>query len=575
MFLLVCLLTLIRPVGDSLRWVTPFEQSHGTETATYHQAISWYQKLAKAYPQIQVKKSGMTDSGLPLHVVVISKDRRFDPAQIRLEGKSVLFIDNGIHPGEPCGIDASMMLARDLVQKPAMKRLLNHVVVVIIPIYNIGGSLNRSWPSRANQNGPKSYGFRGNARNLDLDRDFIKSDSRNMKSFAPIFHRWNPDVMIDNHASDGADYQYVMTLIETQQDVFNPVMRRYYEAMMRPALYEGMKKEGYPMTPYVESFHKTPDSGIDSFMDYPRFSSGYAALFNTISFITETHMLKPYRQRVGASCQFMRVMLQVMNRDYHELLRVRSDADRYVAAQKEFRYNWKMDTTSWKPMEFNGYAAEYHTSKVTGLPQLYYDEHEPYTKQIRYYDRYIALDSVRAPQAFILPQAWFRVAERLRGNGVILQPLKHDTAIAVTAYHIADYKTFSRPYEGHYPHSDVTVNPFRDTLSFRKGDYLIRMNQKTNRYIMEVLDPRFSDSFFRWNFFDSVLMQKEYFESYVFDTVAVGILHNHPALDREFRAKQESDTSFANDVRGQLNWIYKRSKYFEPVYMRYPVYRVE
>ncbi len=181
---------------------------------------------------------------------------------------------------------------------------------------------------------------------------------------------------------------------------------------------------------------------------------------------------------------------------------------------------------------------------------------------------------MRAPKAFILPQAWFRVAERLRENGVMLQPLKHDTTMMVTAYHISDYKTYSRPYEGHYPHSDVTVEPIRVTLSFRKGDYLIRMNQKTNRYIMEVLDPRFTDSFFRWNFFDSILMQKEYFESYVFDTVAVRILHNHPTLDREFRAKQKSDTSFASDARGQLNWIYHRSKYFEPEYMRYPVYRM-
>ncbi len=299
MVLLICLLTLIRPVSDSLRWVTPFEQSNGRETATYHQAISYYQKLAKAYPQIQITKSGMTDSGLPLHVVVISKDRRFDPVQLRREGKAVLFIDNGIHPGEPCGIDASMMLARDLVQKPVMKRLLDHVVVVIIPIYNIGGSLNRSWPSRANQNGPKSYGFRGNARNLDLDRDFIKSDSRNMKSFAHIFHRWNPDVMVDNHASDGADYQYVMTLIETQQDVFNPVMRRYYESTMRPALYTGMKEQWLPDDSICgEVSIKLARFGHRIVHGLPEIFEWICGVFNTISFITETHMLKPYRQRV-------------------------------------------------------------------------------------------------------------------------------------------------------------------------------------------------------------------------------------------------------------------------------------
>ncbi len=235
----------------------------------------------------------------------------------------------------------------------------------------------------------------------------------------------------------------------------------------------------------------------------------------------------------------MNVMLNVMNRNYRDLLKTRSDADHMLFDKRSIGTTGNLIRHHRSRLEFKGYVAKYHKSQITGLPQLYYDEHEPYTKQIRYYNTYRASDSVKAPKAFILPQAWFRVAGRLRANGVVLKPMKHDTTLAVTAYHISDYRTYSRPYEGHYPHNSVTVEPFRDTLSFKKGDYLIPMNQKTNRYIMEVLDPRFSDSFFRWNFFDTILMQKEYFESYVFDTVAVRILHNNPKLKQEFRNKQK------------------------------------
>ena len=71
-------------------------------------------------------------------------------------------------------------------------------------------ALNRNSTTRTNQNGPESYGFRGNARNYDLNRDFIKSDTKNAKTFAQIFHLVQPDVFIDNHVSNGADYQYIL-----------------------------------------------------------------------------------------------------------------------------------------------------------------------------------------------------------------------------------------------------------------------------------------------------------------------------------------------------------------------------
>src|SRR6185312_14536869 len=204
--------------------LTPFEASNGKNyTATYSEIISYYQRLAKSNPQMRLFNYGMTDIGKPLTLVVLSKDKVFDPALIKKQNKRVLLINNGIHPGEPEGIDASMMLVRDLLKK---NQLPKDVVLCFIAVYNIDGCLNRG-VSRINQNGPRAYGFRGNYRNLDLNRDFIKADSKNAMAFEKILNTWNPEVFLDNHTSDGADYQYVMTLIETQKDKQNPILAEY------------------------------------------------------------------------------------------------------------------------------------------------------------------------------------------------------------------------------------------------------------------------------------------------------------------------------------------------------------
>ncbi|HPH85127.1 MAG TPA: M14 family zinc carboxypeptidase [Ferruginibacter sp.] len=193
--------------------LSPFEQSNGMASATYAEAIGWYKALDLETSKLTVKEMGTTDAGYPLHLVLISQDGKTDPAQWHHQQKTVILINNGIHAGEPDGIDASMMLARDLINGKVS--LPPNVAVAIIPVYNIGGSLNRNSHSRVNQNGPVEYGFRGNSQNLDLNRDFTKSDSRESRSFAQIFHLLNPDIFIDNHVSDGADYQHTMTLITT------------------------------------------------------------------------------------------------------------------------------------------------------------------------------------------------------------------------------------------------------------------------------------------------------------------------------------------------------------------------
>ena len=551
--------------------LTPFELSKDKNyTASYKEIISYYQKIAKSSPQIKLFNYGTTDIGLPLTLIVLSKDGVFNPSAIKKQNKRVLLINNGIHPGEPEGIDASMMLTRNLLKKNAIPY---NMVICMVAVYNIDGCLNRG-VSRINQNGPNAYGFRGNYRNLDLNRDFIKADSKNALALEEIITTWKPDVFLDNHTSDGADYQYIMTLIETQKDKQNPILANYTSKVLTPGLYTGMKKMGFEMIPYGAGENGLPDSGIVSFLEIPRFATGYAAQHNIISYITETHMLKPFDKRVYATYNFMQCLIDLIKRDAKIIGNLKMEADEQVSRQQKFALNWEEDTVHVDTITFKGYTAGYKASEVSGLTRLYYDREKPYTKTIKYFDNYKVSDSVTKPWAYIIPQAWGKVIDLFRLNGVKMQRLNADTTIKLEMYYINDYKTVPKPYEGHYIHSKVNLIPVETKIRFYKGDYVVIANQALNRYIVETLEPKGVDSFFAWNFFDSVLGEKEYFSDYVFEDVAAELLKNDPNLKAKLDEEKQKNPQLAGSARLQLNFVYRNSPYFEKTYLRYPVGRV-
>ncbi len=551
--------------------LTPFELSKDKNyTATYSEVIAYYKKLSSTNPQMKLFNYGTTDIGKPLTLVVLSRDKVFDPALIKKQNKRVLLINNGIHPGEPEGIDASMMFARDLLKKNALPR---DIVICMIALYNIDGSMNRGW-SRVSQNGPRAYGFRGNYRNLDLNRDFIKADSRNALAFEQIVNTWNPEVFLDNHTSDGADYQYVMTLIETQKDKQNPILADYTSKTLSPELYKRMKKSGYEMIPYGAGERGLPDSGIVSFLETPRFATGYTSQRNIISYITETHMLKAFDKRVYATYDFEQHLVDIYERDAKLIGELKHKADEQVAKQKVFALDWDVDRDKVDTITFKGYTAAYKPSDISGLKRLYYDRDKPYTKTVKYWDNYKATDSVTKPLAYIIPQAWGKIIDLFKLNSVVMHRLTHDTTIALQMYYIDDYKTPQKPYEGHYLHNNVKLIPTDMKVKFYEGDYVVYTNQPLNRYIVETLEPQGVDSFFAWNFFDSVLGEKEYFSNYVFEDKAAEMLKTDTDLRKKLEDAKAKDPKLANSAAAQLNFVYRNSIYFEKTYLRYPVGRL-
>lgn len=559
----------------SLQAQSVFTMHQQNKTPTYSRVIAEYKKLAEHSPHAILRKYGLTDSGEPLHAFIISSSGVFDPAAIHQDGKTVFMINNGIHPGEAAGINASLILSHNLLKGITRDRkYLKNVVLVIIPVYNIGGALNRNCCTRTNQNGPLMYGFRGNARNLDLNRDFIKMDARNSFSFVRIFHDWQPDIFVDTHTTDGADYQYPMTLIATQHSKLPTILARLLNRSMLPFLYHFMKQSGHIMTPYVASVADTPAGGIAGFLDTPRYSSGYSALFNTLSFISEAHMLKPFSERVEATLSLLKAMLAYGSTHANTIQTVREKAIQQTVNQDTFPIQWRLDTTRVDSIPFRGYQAQFKKSDVTGAQRLYYDHSQPYTQKIPYYNYYLATDTVQKPTYYIIPQAWRHVITRLKANGVKMHQLRKDTTLLTKTYYIGPFETTEYPYEGHYMHSNVKVNAQKMLRAFHKGDYVVPTRQKANRYLVEVLEPETMDSFFNWNFYDSILQQKEYFSPFVFEDEAARLLAVDDSLQTAFNKKKAADADFAQNPYRQLKFIYRHSPHYESTHRQYPVARI-
>ena len=551
---------------------TRFEQSGGSETPAYSEIIAWWKKLDAKSGKVKLLTMGMTDAGYPLHLAVVSNNGDSDMEQARKKNKRIILINNGIHPGEPDGIDASMLLARDIVE--GKYRIPDQVVLAFIPVYNIGGCLNRSANYRVDQNGPEEFGFRGNSQNLDLNRDMIKCDSRDARALTEIFHLLDPDVFVDNHVSNGADYQHVMTLLSTQHSKLGGVMGEFLRKEFEPALYGLMKEKGFDLVPYVNSFGDTPENGWPEYWDSPRYASGFAALWHCFSFVPEAHMLKPYEQRVRATYALMQSFIAFTAANSEKIRSIRQQTKESVMKATAFPIRWEADRSQFREVLYKGYEAGRKPSEISGLPRLFYDRSKPFEKTVKIYNYFAVKATVKKPEAYIIPQGWWKVIELLRLNKVQMTALKKDTTIRVEVYKIEDYKTLPRQYEMHHLNSDVKLSSSEQMVSFRQGDWYIPMNQVANRFLIETLEPQAEDSYFAWNYFDAILGQKEGYSAYAFEDIAADYLKQQPALQKKLEQQRLSDTAFAKNGRAQLNFVYQNSPWYEPDHLRYPVYRV-
>lgn len=557
--------------------VSCFSQSNwtGNTSPTYPELIDHLHKLDKKHQELSMFNMGPSDYGLPIYLFVINGGKDSTRTFTKAHAGTTILINNAIHPGEPDGINACLIwLDQWIAQgKPLETKDGKKLpVIAFIPAYNVGGMMNRSSTSRANQNGPEEYGFRGSTRNFDLNRDFIKMDSKNAFTFAKIFHALDPDVFIDNHVSNGADYQYTLTYIASMKERMSPQINDLTYVKCIPYLTEKVKLYGWDLFPYVELKGETPAQGIHAFNDLPRYAMGYASLFHSISFTVETHMLKPFPQRVQATLAFMEGIIAFTTENALEIEAKRSAAKLWARNLHQYAFNYQL-TEKADSISFKGFEHSFPLHPITGLKELTYDRTLPYERLIPWYKTYVPKDTVTVPEYYVVGGQEQGVIDRLKANHVIYETLTKQSIDTLRVFSVKSYKSPSQPYEGHFKLAQIEVGESEHAIDLKPGDILIPSHQDAALFIHASLQPRAEDSYLTWNFFDSYLQQKEYFSNYVFkDQIAV-ILDKNQQLQEEYQLRKATDEKFRNSEWDQLYFIYSRSPYFEQTFMRLPIYQ--
>jgi hypothetical protein len=552
----------------------PKASFNANQTPNYDELNSIYAQLDSLSPFMKLQEIGKSDAGRSIKLLIVNKQQDFEPNQPNKPQKTTWLVMNGIHPGETEGIDASIVFLQAMAKNPQL--IPDNLTLLIIPAYNIDGLGNRKTFTRANQNGPEQKGFRASANNYDLNRDFLKADSKTTFAFYQIFHTWNPHVFLDTHTSNGADYQYTMTLISTQKDKLGGPSADFLTQKMNPFLYRQMKEKSFEMVPYVTVFGTSPDpNGYEAFVEGPKFSTGFAALFGCLGFVAETHMLKPYPNRVHATYALLQTFLQFCAENGQDLVRTKAKQLEWMRQQKVYHSNYTVQKTTHKDLAFKGYELEKPNSKLGDYQRHYYNRNKPFLKTIPYYDSCAPNLNLAIPKYFIVPQCWQKTIERLAANKIEHAVVTAPYTFEGNAKYIKDIKYANAPYEGHFTHRDIACETKMVKVEIQAGDWIVPTQQDAIWYIMETLSPETWDGFFTWNFFDPILNEKEGFSDYAFEDEAFQMLEQDPILKQKFEVWKKENPDKIGSKYEVLGFLYKNSPYAEAEYKRFPIYFVE
>ena len=557
-------------------WLTYYEKSGFKETPRYKQTVEYCEKLADASPWIKYVSFGISPQGRELPLLIVDRNGNFTPLKVHRSGNAVLLIEAGIHPGEIDGKDAGLMFIRDIAIYKKYEDLLDHVTILFIPIFNVDGHERFSQYNRINQNGPKEMGWRTTAQNLNLNRDFLKADTPEMKAWLKMFNEWLPDFFVDIHATDGADFQYVMTYgLETFGNM-DDGLTAWAELEYLKVMEEDMEKAGYPIFPYV-AFRRwhDPKSGLRSMLSTPRLSQGYSAIQNRIGFLIENHMLKDYKTRVSATYEALIITCKFLNKEYEKLIMLNKIADEYSAGSefrsKKFPIDFRASNDSIM-VDFKGFEYEVERSNLSGGNWFKYSD-KPVDFKLPYFNDQKPVVEVDLPEAYIIPPEWINIIELLELHGIKYSQLDEPVVIPVQTYKFKNVSWRQLPYEGRHPVS-FDYDEIFEEREFPAGSVVIDMNQRTARVIAHILEPKAPDSYLYWGFFDAIFEQKEYAESYVMESLARKMLAEDPELKKEFEQMKTNNPDFANNFWAILNWFYSKTPYWDQKKNVYPVGKI-
>jgi murein tripeptide amidase MpaA len=551
-------------------WITPAEQGDFQRTPRYDETVRWLQRVVAAAPELKMITLGKSPEGRDLWMVVASKEKAFTPSALRAIGKPIFLAQAGIHAGEIDGKDAGLMLLRDMTVHGTKRDLLDKANFLFVPIFNVDGHERFSAYTRINQRGPAEAGWRTNARNLNLNRDYAKLDCPETRAMIRALNEWEPDLYFDLHVTDGADYQYDITFGYIGKHGYSPSSAAWLDEVLTPAAYRDLQRMGHIPGPLVFPVNGQDfQQGIINFTSGPRFSTAYGDARHLATVLVENHSLKPYKQRVLGTYLLLESTMRTLAKDGSRL-REAVTADRNRRPE-QIPLTWRVPQAPPPMIDLLAVEAKTLFSNVTNSNFVQWTG-KPVTLKMPYLQMNEAVLSARRPHAYWIPPAWSQVIERLAMHGIEMEKITQAREVEVEMYRVKDPKLATQPFEGHVT---VTATPMVENRKqqFPVGSVRISTDQPLGDLAALLLEPNSPDSFFQWGFFAEILSPTEYVEAYVMQPMAERMLAEEAQLKSEYEAKLKSDSTFAANSQERLQWFYERTPFYDEQHLLYPVGR--
>lgn len=563
MLLMSTACTTTKPSPEEL--ITLVEQTDFVQTPKAEQTMAYFQKLADYSPMVNLSTFGQSAQGRDLVAVVLDKDGLQDPEKIRKKGRAIILVESCIHSGEPDGKDATMIFIRDMIVEGKDIELLDNVSFLFIPILNIDGHEDFRATNRINQNGPAELGTRNTAQQLNLNRDFLKADAPEMRAWLKLYNEWMPELFIDVHVTNGADFQYVTTYaIENHGTMMEEGLRQWTTDVFEKQLNEQMTEVGFPMFLYA-SFRNSnaPEQGIFINIYDPRYSEAYAAARNRIGLLLENHIYKPYKQRVMCTIEAIRASARIIGQNKEELFDVVERADKAVSSpeyrRKPMDLTYKAVNRDSVWIDYLAWERETVKSDLSGADWTRHNYDKPITVKAPLITSYDATSSVQLPEAYIFMPQWTDVIELFDLHDIKYTRLTEPKKIVVETYRYNGATFSTRQSEGRIPVVKTDYTTQTETLEYPAGSILIDMNQPSGRIAAWLLEPSAPGSLVYWGFFNQVLQPTNEFWIRLGYMEEKGreLLAKDSALKAEFDERMK-DPAFAGDSNAILNFFYER-----------------
>ncbi|KAB2907360.1 MAG: M14 family metallopeptidase [Ignavibacteriales bacterium] len=558
-------------------WETVSEETNFKRTASCDETDEYFNRLSKISSTVRYETFGTSPQGRAMKVFIVSKDTALTPEKAKKSGKPILFIINGIHPAEIEGKEASMIFLREMLVEGKHRQIYDNVILVIVPIFSVDGHERTSPYNRINQNGPENMGWRGTSLNYNLNRDWTKADTPEMQAMLRLFNTWEPDLVMDNHTTDGADFQYTVQYGLEDYQMLAPNIVKLIRNSYLPYLQEKVEGAGFLMCPYFWFREGELEKGLRKWISLPRFTNGYAAAKNRICLLVETHMLKPFNERIFATYECIKATGEFMAMNAKIVIGENRKADNESYSYTGKGANWlpvnfSVSDKTENTFSFKGFEAIKEKSEVSGGEKTVYTKNK---KEIiiPHYDDVVVTDSVLLPQGYVIPKEYKEVIEKLALHGVEMQQFTSDTKVKAEVIKFKDVRFDKAPFEGR---TRVKFKYDTETkeVTVPAGSFYVRCEGKNFKLIAVLLEPKSEDSFVAWGFFNNIFEMKEYFEDYVMEKVAAEMLAKDPALKKEFNDKLANDKEFSGNPFARLYWFFERSPYFDAKFCVYPILRV-